>query len=76
MERLSLPGTSPGVPDTSSGDTVKIDDWLLEILACQLPPDELGVGGQKQDSAVEPHLVRQTMDGTGFERIKHSGRLG
>jgi uncharacterized protein len=34
VERLSLPGTSPGVPDTSSGDTVKIDDWLLEILAC------------------------------------------
>ena len=34
MDRLSLPGTSPGVPDTSSGDTVKIDDWLLEILAC------------------------------------------
>ena len=34
MDRLSLPGTSPGVPDTYSGDTVKIDDWLLEILAC------------------------------------------
>ena len=29
-----MPGTSAGVPDTSSGDTVKIDDWLLEILAC------------------------------------------
>ncbi len=46
-----------------------------EVLPCQLAPDDVGVLGQEQEAAFEPHMRRQFGDWPRAERIEHARKM-